>query len=257
MLLMQIKTTVPARTYTKMEDSQPGRAFATNPDSSVKMYMPHVDRHESKSSNSTKRVTNSICAISGKETPRRELVALETLHHSLEQRIRVDRPELRPDALISRAEIARYRALYVEELLKAEKGELSKLDRQVADSMATYETLAENTTEQFEDERSFGERVSDGLASFGGSWTFIILFCGALAIWVAVNVVLPMSQRFDIYPYILLNLILSCVAALQAPVIMMSQKRLEAKDACVHRTTIASTSRQNWKSGICTRRWII
>jgi uncharacterized membrane protein len=96
--------------------------------------------------------------------------------------------------------------------------------------MATYETLAENTAEQFEDERSFGERLSDGLASFGGSWTFIILFCSAFAVWVAVNVVLPMSQRFDVYPYILLNLILSCIAALQAPVIMMSQKRLEAKD---------------------------
>jgi len=191
--------------------------------------MAHID-NETKSGNSAKKVASPICAISGKETPRRELVALETLHHSLEERIRADHPELHSDALISRAEIARYRALYIEELLKAEKGELSRLDRQVAESMATYETLAENTAEQFEDDRSFGERLSDGLASFGGSWTFIILFCGALAIWVAVNLVLPMSQRFDVYPYILLNLILSCIAALQAPVIMMSQKRLEAKD---------------------------
>jgi uncharacterized membrane protein len=182
--------------------------------------MAHID-NETKSGTSAKKVASPICAISGQET---------TLHRSLEERIRADHPELSADALISRAEIARYRALYVEELLKAEKGELSQLDRQVADSMATYETLAENTAEQFEDERSFGERLSDGLASFGGSWTFIILFCSAFAVWVAVNVVLPMSQRFDVYPYILLNLILSCIAALQAPVIMMSQKRLEAKD---------------------------
>jgi uncharacterized membrane protein len=173
--------------------------------------MAHID-NETKSGTSAKKVASPICAISGQETPRRELIALETLHRSLEERIRADHPELSADALISRAEIARYRALYVEELLKAEKGELSQLDRQVADSMATYETL------------------SDGLASFGGSWTFIILFCSAFAVWVAVNVVLPMSQRFDVYPYILLNLILSCIAALQAPVIMMSQKRLEAKD---------------------------
>ena len=190
--------------------------------------MAHIGSNESKSGNSTKRVAS--CAISGKERPRRELVALETLHHSLEERIRADHPELRPDALISRAEIARYRALYVEELLKAEKGELSELDRQVAASIATYETLAENTTEEFEDRRTLGERLSDHLASFGGSWTFIILFCGVLAIWIAINVVLPTPQRFDVYPYILLNLVLSCVAALQAPVIMMSQKRLEAKD---------------------------
>ena len=192
--------------------------------------MANIGSDETKSGNATKRVAGQICAISGKEKPRRELVALETLHHSLEQRIRADHPDLRPDALISRAEVARYRALYVEEMLKAEKGELSELDRQVAGSIATYETLAENTAEEFEDKRTFGERLSDHLASFGGSWTFIILFCGAFAIWIAVNITLPTPQRFDVYPYILLNLILSCIAALQAPVIMMSQKRLEAKD---------------------------
>jgi uncharacterized membrane protein len=171
-----------------------------------------------------------VCAISGKETRRRDLVSLETQHHSLEERIRADHPRLAPDALISRAEIARYRTIYVEDLLKAEKGELSELDREVADSIAAHDTLAKNTVEDFEDKRTLGERLSDRLASFGGSWTFIILFCGAFVIWIAVNVLLPMPQRFDIYPYILLNLILSCVAALQAPVIMMSQKRLEAKD---------------------------
>jgi uncharacterized membrane protein len=192
--------------------------------------MVHIDSDETKSGKSAKRVASSICAISGKDTPRRELVALETLHHSLEERIRADHPELRPDAVVGRAEIARYRTLYVEELLKAEKGELSELDRQVASSLATYETLAENTAEAFEDKRTLGERLSDHLASFGGSWTFIILFCAVFAIWIAVNVMLPTPQRFDVYPYILLNLILSCIAALQAPVIMMSQKRLEAKD---------------------------
>jgi uncharacterized membrane protein len=196
----------------------------------AKVPMEHIDSDETKSGKSAKRVASTICAISGKDTPRRELVALETLHHSLEERIRADHPELGPDAFVSRAEIARYRALYVEELLKAEKGELSELDRQVAASIATYETLAENTAEEFEDRRTLGERLSDHLASFGGSWTFIILFCSVFAIWIAVNVMLPAPHRFDIYPYILLNLILSCIAALQAPVIMMSQKRLEAKD---------------------------
>jgi uncharacterized membrane protein len=111
--------------------------------------------------------------------------------------------------------IAHYRALCVEELLKAEKGELSELDRQVAVSIATYETLAENTAEQFEDKRSLANG-SDRLTSFGGSWTFIMLFCGVFAIWIAVNIALPTPQRFDVYPYILLNLILSCIAALQA-----------------------------------------
>jgi uncharacterized membrane protein len=177
-----------------------------------------------------KRAASLVCAISGEERPRRELVPLETVHHSLEERIRADHPQLGPDVLVSRAEVARYRALYVEELLKAEKGELSELDRQVTDSIASHETLAENTAEEFEDKRTFAERMSDGLASLGGSWVFIIAFCGVLAAWIAVNILLPEPRRFDTHPYILLNLVLSCIAALQAPVIMMSQKRLEAKD---------------------------
>jgi len=185
---------------------------------------------ESRAQGAAKRAANLICSISGKERPRRDLVPLETLNRSLEERIRADHPQLGPDVLISGAEVARYRALYVEELLKAEKGELSQLDRQVADSIATYETLAENTEEEFEDKRTFAERLSDGLATLGGSWTFIIVFCSALAVWIAINILLPESRRFDAFPYILLNLVLSCIAALQAPVIMMSQKRLEAKD---------------------------
>lgn len=170
------------------------------------------------------------CAITGKDTARSALVPLETLHHGLEQRIRMDHPDLKPDALISRSELKRYRTLYVEELLRAEKGELSELERQVAESIASYETLAANTVEDFEDRRSLGERLSDGLARFGGSWTFIIFFGLVLVGWIVINALLAGRQQFDPYPYILLNLILSCLAALQAPVIMMSQKRLEAKD---------------------------
>jgi uncharacterized membrane protein len=177
-----------------------------------------------------KKGKKAVCAVSGKERPRRDLVPLEALRPSLAERIRDDHPNLAPDALISRTEIARYRTLYVEDLLKAEHGELTQLDQQVAESMATYETLAENIDKEFEDRRTLGERLSDHLASFGGSWTFIILFGFGLAIWILFNQIVPNSERFDPYPYILLNLILSTIAALQAPVIMMSQKRQEAKD---------------------------
>ena len=168
--------------------------------------------------------------ISGKETPRRQLVSLQQLLPALAERIRSDHPELDADAVISRSELARYRTLYVEELLTAEHGELTDLDRQVAESVATHDTLAENTDMEFEERRTFGERLSDHLASFGGSWTFIIWFLAALIIWIVFNQAAPGQDHFDPYPYILLNLILSCLAALQAPVIMMSQKRQEAKD---------------------------
>ena len=115
-------------------------------------------------------------------------------------------------------------------MLKLEHGELSVLDQQVADSMAHHETVVENIEDEFEEHRSFGERVSDHLASFGGSWAFLISFFGVLVLWMGVNVVLGDEKAFDTYPFILLNLVLSCIAAIQAPIIMMSQKRQEAKD---------------------------
>jgi uncharacterized membrane protein len=169
------------------------------------------------------------CAITGREWPRRQLVNLETIRPSLAEIIHRDHPGLAQDALVSRAELARYRTQYVEELLSAETGDISEIERRVAESLATNETLAENVEEEFEEQRTFGEIVSDHLASFGGSWMFIISFLILLGIWIAFNIARG-SDTFDPYPFILLNLILSCIAALQAPVIMMSQKRQEAKD---------------------------
>jgi uncharacterized membrane protein len=180
--------------------------------------------------NGAKKPAKLSCAISGKEQPRRNLVAVETLRPSLAERIRTDYPDLAPDALISHAELAAYRARYVEEILTAEHGELTELDRQVAESIATQDTLAEDTDEEFDDRRTLGERLSDHLASFGGSWGFIILFFIALIVWMAFNLWAPGGEQFDVYPFILLNLVLSTLAAIQAPIIMMSQKRLEAKD---------------------------
>ena len=171
----------------------------------------------------------ATCALSGREFPRRQLVNLETVRPSLAELIHRDFPDLPHDALVSRAELARYRTRYVEELLSAETGDISEIERRVAESLATNETLAENVEEDFDEKRTFGEIVSDHLASFGGSWMFIISFLMLLGVWIAFNLARG-SETFDPYPFILLNLILSCIAALQAPVIMMSQKRQEAKD---------------------------
>ena len=164
------------------------------------------------------------CAISGREYPRRDLMSLEEVRPSLAELIRADHPGLSLDALISRAELSQYRTRYVEELLKAEHGELTELDRQVAESLATHETLAENIDEAFEDRRTVGERLSDRVATFGGSWFFLILFSVTLAMWMVFNLAVPLSDQFDGYPFLLLNLVLSCLAAFQAPVIMMSSE---------------------------------
>ena len=90
--------------------------------------------------------------------------------------------------------------------------------------------MASNVETEFEQESSFGERLSDKLASFGGSWTFLILFGSILLAWITLNSIALLAKPFDPYPYILLNLVLSCLAAIQAPVIMMSQNRQEDKD---------------------------
>jgi uncharacterized membrane protein len=170
-----------------------------------------------------------VCAITGLEFGRGAVVSLATVMPSLVERIRRDHPDLKEDAAISRKELDRYRALYVTELLRAESGDLSEIESQVAQSLATHETLAENVEAEFASDRTLGERFSDMLADFGGSWIFLIIFAAFLAAWMLINSYRS-NTAFDPYPYILLNLILSTIAAIQAPIIMMSQKRQEAKD---------------------------
>ena len=169
-------------------------------------------------------------SISGRKFRKRELVRIDELRTSLAERIRADFPDLPRDAKISRNELARYRMIYVEELLQQEHGEFTELDRQVVESIARQDTISENSEDEFAEKRTLGEKLSDHLSSFGGSWSFLISFGIVLVIWTGFNAALGDGKAFDPYPFILLNLLLSCIAAIQAPIIMMSQKRQEAKD---------------------------
>ena len=125
---------------------------------------------------------------------------------------------------------------YFENLARALLGlswdELGKAEQQVIESIAEAETLVENVNLKFHDQLTFGQRVADKISTFGGSWTFIIMFILILVFWMILNswYLVGIDKTFDPYPYILLNLILSTLAALQAPVIMMSQNRQSAKD---------------------------
>jgi uncharacterized membrane protein len=174
------------------------------------------------------RPTRFHCAVCGKDKPARDVTQLDVVRPSLLDRIEC--PELPAEGYICNEDLDRFRSRYVTELLGEERGELTKLEQDVVQSLADHETLAENIEAEFAGHRTFGERLSDHLASFGGSWTFIISFGVMLLIWMAFNAVTSEAERFDPYPFILLNLVLSCLAALQAPIIMMSQKRQEAKD---------------------------
>lgn len=109
-------------------------------------------------------------------------------------------------------------------------GELSHLEVDVLKSINSNELLSENIEPEMNEKFSFGERLSDRIASFGGSWPFITLFFTFLFTWMGINVFLLATRAFDPYPFILLNLVLSCLAAIQAPIIMMSQNRQEARD---------------------------
>ncbi|WP_428031746.1 DUF1003 domain-containing protein [Ancylobacter sp.] len=169
------------------------------------------------------------CALTGKVVSARDGVRLDMLRPGMADHIRALHPDIAPDAYISRKALARERASYIAETLKAERGDLSQLDHDVIESLAANDILTENVEQDIESGRSFGERAADAIASFGGSWTFIISFVVFINLWMAMNIA-GLMGAFDPYPFILLNLVLSCVAALQAPVIMMSQKRQEAKD---------------------------
>ena len=168
------------------------------------------------------------CSLTGRSLPKRELVHLDALRPTLAEAIRQDHPDLPAHALIAQDQIAAYRLRYVNAMLASERGEISELDRQVAESLARSELITNNTDDDIDRERTFGQRLADHVASFGGSWSFLISFGVVIAFWMSINLFGAVS--FDPYPFILLNLVLSCVAAVQAPVIMMSQQRQEEKD---------------------------
>jgi uncharacterized membrane protein len=170
------------------------------------------------------------CVICGRERPARDVTQLDVVRPSLFDRVKADHPDLPAEGYICSDDLDRFRSRYVSELLGQERGELTKLEQDVVQSLADHETLAENIEAEWVGHRTLGERLSDHLASFGGSWTFITIFFIVLFVWMAFNALTIEQQRFDPYPYILLNLVLSCLAAIQAPIIMMSQKRQEAKD---------------------------
>ncbi len=151
------------------------------------------------------------------------------LSHAIHELVARDCATWTPDGWICHDDLNKYRASYVEHILAEERGELSALDREVVTSLRAQEILARNLEAEFDTRRTLGERLADRVATFGGSWAFILSFCALMALWIAGNVML-LSRPFDPFPFILLNLCLSCVAALQAPIIMMSQNRQEAKD---------------------------
>jgi uncharacterized membrane protein len=144
--------------------------------------------------------------------------------------IRIETGGWSEEGWICESDLSKFRHKYLESLLADEKGELSALEREVLESLKEQEILSRNPDEELQSALTFGQRLSDRISAFGGSWKFILSFASVLVLWVVVNSVVLAARPFDPYPYIFLNLILSTLAAIQAPVIMMSQIRQEARD---------------------------
>ncbi|MDB6077528.1 MAG: hypothetical protein JWO82_1275 [Akkermansiaceae bacterium] len=173
------------------------------------------------------------CAISGNLVDDLEAVPVVSLRPSLLAYLRRKHPGVADGDIVSRTSLDNLRAEYIEESLPNEIGEVTDSEREVIESLRNHELLAERPNDEEAEARaaSFGDRLADRIASFGGSWTFILSFITFLGLWVLANCLhLYHGSDADPYPFIFLNLLLSCIAALQAPVIMMSQNRGEARD---------------------------
>lgn len=173
----------------------------------------------------------ATCRICGRQKVASDLVEASELRPAMERLIRRDVADWDQGGQVCSDCLQKYRQLYLTELMADETGELGALEAEVAQVLSRG-TLLTPLTAPDEQERalSFGERMADRVAEWGGSWSFILIFVAVLALWMAGNVSGLLFRSFDPYPFILLNLVLSCIAALQAPVIMMSQRRQEAQD---------------------------
>lgn len=179
---------------------------------------------------STAKPTNPICQVCKKPRLPNEGQTAELIRPSLLEFIKKRVADFDEKGFICTDDLAQFRQDYVKDVLQDEIGELSALDQEVIESLHQHEILSTDISKEFRTKLTFGERLSDRIATFGGSWRFIISFGAVLVAWIILNAIFLADRGFDPYPFILLNLILSCLAAIQAPIIMMSQNRAETRD---------------------------
>jgi uncharacterized membrane protein len=173
------------------------------------------------------KVTCSLCSnvVDG-----RTLASPQKLENRILDLIRQDRPEWEAKRGICKDCLEQYRAKKFVGYLQAEYQKLSELEYAVVEKITRRDRVSTRVHLEVETAMTVGERLADRVAQFGGSWPFIGLFGGILVVWMVINAWVLAAQPFDPYPFILLNLVLSTLAALQAPVIMMSQNRQAHKD---------------------------
>jgi len=170
------------------------------------------------------------CQICGESKPLSGVLPLRLVRDAVAQMMRKEHPSLADDGYVCLTDVNLYRMQRVKQLVADEVGGLSAAEMEVVKSLEKQQVISTNVNQTFEGKLTAGQRVADRVAEFGGSWPFIITFGAILLIWIVFTSIGLMPRPFDPYPFILLNLCLSCLAAVQAPIIMMSQNRQEAKD---------------------------
>lgn len=170
------------------------------------------------------------CHITKKSIPDNEAHRGEFIRKQIFDQIKKDYPDFDESSYISISELNRYRKSYISGLIASETTELNELEREVLDAISANKILSENIEIEIEKELTLSEKLADIIAGFGGSWFFIALFFAFVLFWIGCNIWILTTKPFDPYPFILLNLLLSCLAAIQAPIILMSQNRVEDKD---------------------------
>lgn len=169
--------------------------------------------------------------ISNLDFPNNEKVVGNSIRHSLMKLIQKEHPEFGENSLLAMHELNHFREKYISDYLSQEIVELTEMEKNVLINLTDHSTISDKLEEDEKELKpSLGQKMADSVASFGGSWTFISIFGMFLIIWICINIFWFTNKGFDPYPFILLNLILSCLAAIQAPIIMMSQNRQEEKD---------------------------
>lgn len=176
------------------------------------------------------KISNINCLISGKSYHPEHAIPFVALDKNMQNFIKNRYSDADEESYIGEDQVIGVRKEYLNQILSEEIGELDELEREVVTSISENKLLSEKVEDTIEEKSTFGEKIADRIATFGGSWTFIIAFFTVLSLWMLLNIWGLHDKGFDPYPFILLNLLLSCLAAIQAPIIMMSQNRQETKD---------------------------
>ncbi|MDV5977556.1 UNVERIFIED_CONTAM: DUF1003 domain-containing protein [Streptococcus canis] len=159
-----------------------------------------------------------------------EGIFLFELDQPLQELIMADYPMLTPSSFLSQANLALYRLRYLNDMIDNAKLKNESIRDMMSEMSKKQKERIFNVQEELDSQITFGQRLADQVAHFGGTWTFIISFMIFMALWMIFNVMNPFGLAFDKYPFILLNLSLSTLAAIQAPLIMMSQNRASEYD---------------------------